>query len=487
MHAMPASLLVVVFADGPRLDQTLASLDGQTSPPDRFDVLLVDDQQDQARTHRLQRLAGHRINVTWTSAPPDESLQSHLADRGHVVFVEPGDTLLPEAVDHLTGAIDTAEFDVMLTKTARPGDRVDAPVLLGDLSILEVDSALRYPDCGRVYSSALVRGLDTSLVRRDRRKFDELALHEATKVIWRDRPVFAKARSGGRNTSRWRATATAAEWHDGRLDVSVTLAGADGAALDSSAEVTGLVVGSSTGVEWAVPAAPAGASHSQWSFTVDPEQAAGGQPLSPGQTRIAVLVADQGGSESVPVRARGSVRHGSHVNGTSYVVHGDNGKLGLDVGGRAHPVARRIDVASARVVEDARGSLLTASVPHLQVAPGERLEGALRVGTLPFDAWIEPDDNGSAVLHSWVSGLSGTHALALRFSGGRFVRLRAQLVVDHVGKMSVELRPASRPKAAEAAKEEAPRWRRAARRVPGAGRAARFGRSAVARVRRVGA
>jgi hypothetical protein len=84
---------------------------------------------------------------------------------------------------------------------------------------------------------------------------------------------------------------------------------------------------------------------------------------------------------------------------------------------------------------------------NIDLPESARVEGRLRLGDLPVNAWLERD-GGVPVLRAWVSGLPGSSKLAVRITRAPYSPLGARLVVDGVGGMRI--RPRQQKPAAKA-------------------------------------
>jgi hypothetical protein len=489
MRAMTVRLVALVPAQTPEAAATLDSLDRQTMPPGDYRILLVDDGRDAQRRRRLDQLTRNRVNVE--VADSGAPLDPHLTDADGLLVLEPGDRLTPDALEVLADFADRTGADVCLARTSRPGSRIVTPEPAGDQDRLDVEEVRRAPECARLHRVGFLQQAGVAVTADSLRDLDERALDAGASVAWcAERAAVVRPQrsepSDGQRAERWTARARDVGWREGILQAVAELQPADGTTADGVV-VRGCVFRRGDGIEW--PLAPCERTpDGGWQLSVDPATAAAGGPLVPGQHRVALLVTDPSGTERVELRVEGRVRSAVHRDGVSHVVHGDGRRLGLDVGARSHPVVQRIRVDTARVAEDARGSLLTAAVPDVSIVDGGALVGELKVGGLPVKAWVEADGSGGSVLRSWVSGLTGSYDLSSRFSAAPFAPTGGRLVVDALGEMTVTRTPPgrkARPEApASAAPGPEPRWKQRVRAVPGAVAAYRLVRSLPRRPRR---
>jgi hypothetical protein len=196
------------------------------------------------------------------------------------------------------------------------------------------------------------------------------------------------------------------------------------------------------GVEWFLPAEDLDVREGERPGTVSvravlrPDRAAAGARLGSGVWWPVVVVSDGERTAARGVRRSTEPLPAFTVSGQLVVFGAKKGRLGLDVGGTDHPPVRALDAGRASVTEDARGSLLTVPVPHLDLLEGEELQGKLRIGKLPVPASVRAGSDG-AVLRAWVSGLPGDYRLATKFSPAAFAPTRLSLAIGETGRMVV--------------------------------------------------
>jgi hypothetical protein len=145
-----------------------------------------------------------------------------------------------------------------------------------------------------------------------------------------------------------------------------------------------------------------------------------------------VLQVAPGAADPAPLRSVGVVVSGGKC-------------LALDVGPLATPLLPLPEVTAAKVVESARGSVLTLPLPELYCFETECLEGRLFLDKIAVPARIEID-NGVAQLCAWVSGVAGDQPLAVQFAPSALQMLGMTLRIDGLGAMTVIPTPPPTPK-----------------------------------------
>jgi hypothetical protein len=229
--------------------------------------------------------------------------------------------------------------------------------------------------------------------------------------------------------------ATTVTWREGVLEVVAEVAGPTEALRAS-------IYSHKIGVEWPLPEPTVDGS--RITLRIDPEHVPGAGRLSDGLWWPSVRTGE-GPETATLLEVSPQVAHGATFRRLTAVSFAARRRLGLDVGGRLNQPIRWLDPQAATVVEDSRGSLLTSPVPNLDLPPGARIDGELRLGELPVVAWLVHQDGSGPVLQAWVSGLAGESPLHTRFTPGRFGPTGTQLVIDGVGTMTVTPVPAKEP------------------------------------------
>ncbi|WGX96222.1 glycosyltransferase family 2 protein [Nocardioides sp. L-11A] len=128
-EAPAVSVVIPTYRSGPGLDRAIASLDAQTLPQDRIEVLLLDDGSPDDTAERIDRIAAGRANYRafaleasgWPSRPRNVGVRE--ARGRYVLFLDHDDELYPDALRAAValgdGAGDGAGADVVNGKEVR--------------------------------------------------------------------------------------------------------------------------------------------------------------------------------------------------------------------------------------------------------------------------------------------------------------------------------------------------------------------------------
>ncbi|KQW47035.1 hypothetical protein ASC77_17785 [Nocardioides sp. Root1257] len=433
--SLRVSVLVPPTAAGSR--SLLASLDRQSLPAAEFEVLIGDDERDAGLTARLEDLVAHRTNVTRVPVPAGADAAATLLDRAsgeYVAAVPPDRVLTPDALALLGARADSTGAEVCLGLTGRAGQR---PAALPD-----GPEQLTGPAGGlRRRATATAEQVAADLAGSDTTTAGAASV--ATTLCFVDGPA-PEHRTPPEAAGSVRARTTGVQWGDGVLDLVLKLS-------EPAEDVQVSLYSDRYGVEW--PLSGVQVDGDTVTLRIDPGAVPGPGALPDGLWWPSVRI---DGGEPVLVRARPNKTHGASVRERTVVSFSRNKRLGIDVGAHAHQPIRQLVPADTTIVEDSRGSLLTSRLTNLDLAPGSRRTGELRLGTMPVVAWLEHDGT-EPVLRAWVSGLAGESPLFTRFAPTSFAPTGARLVIDGVGTMTVA---------------EAPRRRRGARRARAAAAAA---------------
>jgi hypothetical protein len=241
------------------------------------------------------------------------------------------------------------------------------------------------------------------------------------------------------------------------------------------------VVRPEDGVEWLASPTDTSVTRSDAGWTLEarlrPDILAGGRRLDQGLWRVVVVHGDGARYERRPVRVRRAIREASVSDeGLVTVVASRQDRLLLDVGATAHPIVSGLSPEETSITEDARGTLLTARLPRVDLLPGVELNGSLRIGRLPVPAVIRADPSGQPVLNAWLSTLAGEYALETQFTSFRYAGTGLRLATDGSGAMRA-VRAAAEPSPGTSPTPSARQSalgragiaaRRVGRRVPGA-------------------
>lgn len=121
------SVVIATYCSGPGLARAVASLDAQTLPPDRFEVVVVDDGSPDDTWEQVQQVAAARANYVvrriehsgWPSRP--RNVGTDLATGDHVLYMDHDDEVFPEALQRMADRADAEDADVLLAKETRYG------------------------------------------------------------------------------------------------------------------------------------------------------------------------------------------------------------------------------------------------------------------------------------------------------------------------------------------------------------------------------
>jgi len=424
--SLRVSVLVPPAAAGSR--GLLSSLDRQSLPVDDFEVLVGDDERDPVLTAKLEDLVAHRTNLTRVPVPTATDLAATLLDRAsgeYVLALPPDRALTPKALAKLCDRADATGAQICLGLTGRAGSR--------PTTLPASPEQLAAPAAGlRRRASADAEQIGADLAGADASA--EGAAAVASTLCFVDGPA-PERDTPVEPDSAIHARATRVAWSDGVLEVDITL-------TEPSDDVRASIYSDLTGVEWPLPEVQVDGS--SFTLRIDPASVPGPGALPEGTWWPSLRI---GGSAAVLVRTRSVKAHGATVRERTVVSFARDKRLGIDVGGHTQQPVRHLDPEATTVVEDSRGSLLTSRLTNLDLAPGARLTGQLRLGTMPVVAWVEHQGGTEPVLQAWVSGLAGESPLLTRFGPASFARTGTRLVIDGVGTMTVlsNPRPAKTP------------------------------------------
>jgi hypothetical protein len=447
------SIIIPALSDVSR--HSLASLDQQTLPAGEFEILIGDDATDPEGSGRLADLIAHRTNVRRCAAASGGGLPAALAEAsGEYLMVLTGDRrLAPEALERMCALADSTTSDTCLGLTGQAGTR---PALIGSADAQDGagapgGEATLTSTWGRIHRrSAVAAVVADEAATRSVSAFETACISAASKIsavstvpCFLDGTADPGRISVGAVATSATLPATAVTWDGGVVTLEVTVSAAAGASCGVS------VYSPATGVEWQVADSDVNldTSASTLSIRIDPERLAAGHPLSEGTWLPSVRIPASRTHAPSLIGASARVAAGGTHTSRYVVSFAAQNRLGLDVGGLRHQLVDRLLPKATAIVEDARGSLLTSAVSGVDLAPGVRLEGSLRVGGLPVHAWLTGGDDGGAVLTAWVSGLVGNYPLATRFTPAPYAATGTRLSIDRIGAMRVRLVPAEKPSA----------------------------------------
>ncbi|GAA1840750.1 glycosyltransferase [Agromyces salentinus] len=177
------SVVVATYSPGAGLDRLVASLDRQTLPADRFEVIFVDDGSPDDTVERLHRIASTRPNIRveaiensgWASRPRNVGLD--LAEGEYVLFMDHDDELYPDALRAGAEFARRHGADVLNGKEARTQDAGWA------LDTYRADSP---QDVGREDAHPLVPMNPHKLYRTAFLREHGIRFIEGRRVLWED-------------------------------------------------------------------------------------------------------------------------------------------------------------------------------------------------------------------------------------------------------------------------------------------------------------
>ncbi|MFD1824942.1 glycosyltransferase family 2 protein [Mumia zhuanghuii] len=125
--SIDVSVVVASYNTGPKLAPLLDSLTAQSLPPDRFEIVIVDDGSTDDTWERLVEAARHLKNLQieripnsgWPGRPRNVGMD--LARGRYVFFADHDDELFPEALERMVAVADRATADVVVGKEVRAG------------------------------------------------------------------------------------------------------------------------------------------------------------------------------------------------------------------------------------------------------------------------------------------------------------------------------------------------------------------------------
>lgn len=180
----PRVSIVIPTYCSDRLDHVLASIDGLAFPPERLEVLLVDDGSPDGTPARLEQLAADRPGTRaillehsgWPSRPRNVGLEAARGD--YVVFMDHDDELYPGGLAAAVELADRTGADVVTGKETR----TDQPKWGLDIFVENLDDASERAD-------GLHPLLPTNPHKLFRRSFlidHGVRFPEGRRVLWED-------------------------------------------------------------------------------------------------------------------------------------------------------------------------------------------------------------------------------------------------------------------------------------------------------------
>lgn len=122
------SVIVPTYRPGDGIDRVVTSLDAQTLPQDRFEVILIDDGSPDDTLQRLQVLAATRPNYRveriensgWPSRP--RNVATRLARGDYVLYMDHDDSLYPDGLRRAHEYAAAAGLDLLNLKESKTKD-----------------------------------------------------------------------------------------------------------------------------------------------------------------------------------------------------------------------------------------------------------------------------------------------------------------------------------------------------------------------------
>lgn len=438
---MSHSVSVVVYADRPaqELSATLASLDAQSLPAARLQVILATGSGELAR--RLDRYAQHRPNVLVHHNPGPAEASKHgaaaLASGDWTLILGPSvmdrrARVLPEALERLTRYAAEQDLDRLTGRVAYRSAAGILDGLFGENSVWSGDVPDR-PEPFVLYRTAVLTD-----PRRHTRRGGVLADYPALYLDPRPSNTPPITRSG-----------VAARWVDGRLRVEVTLR-SEAAALAVAdrrlhdQQLRFAIHHPASGLDFWLPTdAPRpddpDSDKRVARAELDPRRAALGEPLAPGiwELWVSVIGPDHTGCRlRIPAADVPSAVLDGLLVATAR--HGDG--LAVDVGATRYPAVGALPADGAEVSESVRGTLARLMVPSLHVTGTAAIRGQLVQRGDAAPATLICAD-GQARVESYLSGLAGTNSLAVAFGGAKPAETGLSLRIDPSGGMAVIATP----------------------------------------------
>lgn len=445
---MAASLTVLLTTHDPGagLADLVAGWDSQTAASTTADLVVVDAGSRDGSAERLHQLARRRSNVTVLDGRddvPGTLLRALREATGtYAVLLRQDQRLTPRAVELLVARADGTGAEVVLGRAASPAG--SGSFVLPDDRLLDAEAAAAaLPHSLVVLRREPLLDLDDPLGAledpRPRLVDVPVAGLGSAVVAVTPGPRPAAASTG--------VTDVSVAWRAGLLEVSVDVVPpappAEGlrawlvlAAVPGPAEHT---------VPATVdPAEDAGRAAGAWRFvaTLDPSGADGRAPLDDGPWDVQLRCADPAGETTSPLAP--AMVGSALVDGRPLTLSRSGPGLRLDAGAtRTSPLAA-VDPADASVVETSSGSLLTLRYPHLHVVGDAVVPARVRLGDLVLPARLVARD-GSGALECYVGGLSGTSVVSVSTGESALRPTGLQLVIDDLGRMTLEPVPAPVP------------------------------------------
>ncbi|HET9873680.1 MAG TPA: hypothetical protein VFP89_13935 [Propionibacteriaceae bacterium] len=440
----------------------LASLDRQDADPGTFSVIAVQQGLSPDDADLLAKLVRYRPNLHVLRDAETEPFAAALSASYEelVLPLDQRDQLYPRALSALSTA--AAHADLVVGKPVSV--RVSSALRALPTSDGAVDAAALQPLASwlpALVRRTLLHNLAPDATLADVRRH---AVENATSHAFVSRlPVVKIAGSPAEDLPNLPADGTrigtlTARWENGALALSTTVTTTDGATPGSTRVWLRHLV---SGLEWpldtSVEPAP-GMDGFEVSAVVDPSTAAQGSRLDTGQWVALAQVTRPDGVRRRRLPIRG-LPGPALVDRRMVVPTVVNGRFVVDIGATVANPVDKLEVSTATIREDARGTRLSLPLHLAEVRTEGPLPAKIRLGQFPLEAEIKIDD-GEARLESWLSGLPGTQPVSTSLAGSRWHPTGAELVITATGEMSIRAAqtppPAPKPAAPSAAAKPSP-------------------------------
>lgn len=441
------SVIVRADRDLSWLTRLVTSLDAQSLPASQFEVLFL--VTDTLETDRLDELARRRPNVRIRTVTTGEEAAAALEEAAGEWLMWLDQDLLdraprfaPEGLERLIGFAASAQCDLALGRVEFADSVALMDVFLEDAAREDLPPAALVGPALLVQRREFVakHGLivDADSAARALDATDRVGVLGAYGCLHvAGSPLAPRA-------SAPRVTDVEASWQDGQIVFRVGGASSRG---PGGARVGIAIRQARSATRYWLPVE--GGVDDSGSFSVtarlDPRTAALGAPLPNGVWRVSVGVhgygAEWSGHAAVPpVDLPAGLVDGTLVAGGT----ADDGSQGVDVGPTRFAAIPRFPASAATIHEDARGTLLTVSLPGFAVAGAARVAGQVLVGGFPLRATLVAEA-GAARIECYLSGLCGTAPLATKFGPGKAQPTGLSLTISPTGTMSLSETPSGAP------------------------------------------